>query len=151
MKRSSDGDDDGKFRAIRWIQIEEDVVRMLEVVEAIGPRIVVDATEASQKQQGSAVAGGGIVNYLTAMFGIHRNRLEPVRHPLAQIFLKKSLALDSIRIASQHQSPIAQKRQNEVSRAVVISQQVPLGVAGFGEIHFVQIAQTQPLPSNSMV
>jgi len=62
MKRSSDGDDDGKFRAIRWIQIEEEVVRMLKVVEAIGPRIVVDATEAGQKQQGSAVAGGGIVN-----------------------------------------------------------------------------------------
>src|SRR5258708_6074711 len=78
------------------------------------------------------------------MFGIHRNRLEPVRHSLAQIFLKKSLALDSIRIASQNQSPIAQKRQNEVSRAVVISQQVSLGVAGFGEIHFVQIAQTEP-------
>src|SRR5258708_30195503 len=57
MQRSSDGDDDGKFRAIRWIQIEEEVVRMLKVVEAIGPRIVADETEAGQKHKGSATAG----------------------------------------------------------------------------------------------
>src|SRR5882762_3572825 len=78
------------------------------------------------------------------MFGIYRNRLEPVWHSFAQIFLKKSLALDSVGIAPQNQSSIAQKWQNEISHAVIISKQAPLGVARFREIHLVQIAQAQP-------
>src|SRR5260370_24038360 len=119
MKRSRDGDDDRKFRAIRGIQIEEEVVRMVKVVEAIGPRIVIDATQACQEKQGSAVVGCRVLNHLTTMFGIQRNRLEPVRQSLAQIFLKKSLALDSVGVAAQNQSPVAQKGQNEVSHAVV--------------------------------
>ena len=51
MERPGDGDDDREFRAIRWIQIEEKVVRMVKIGEAIGPRIVVDATEAGQNSK----------------------------------------------------------------------------------------------------
>src|SRR5229473_7265461 len=125
VQRLSDGDDDRKFRAIRGIQIEEEVVRMIEVVEAIGPRVVIDAAETGQKEQGSAVIGRRVVNHLTAMFGIQRNRLEPIRYSLAQVFLKKSLALYSVGIASQNQSPVAQKRQDEIRHAVVVGQEIP--------------------------
>src|SRR6267143_5663335 len=118
MKRSSDSHDNGEFRAVRRIQVEEEVVRMVKVGIAVGPRVVIDAAEAGQEQQGSAVVGRRVVNYLTTMFGIHRNRLEPLRQTFAQIFLKKSLALDSVGIAAQYQSLIAQKGQNEIAHAV---------------------------------
>src|SRR5260221_5146230 len=117
---------------------------MIDVVIPIGPWVVIDATQARQEKQRRAIVGGRVLDYFTAMFGIHRNRLEPVRHSLAQIFLKESLALDSVWIAPQNQSSIVQKWQNENSHAVIISKQVPLGVAGFREIHLVQIAHPQP-------
>src|SRR5216684_4893150 len=107
MKSSSDSNDDRKFRAIRWIQIEEEVVRMVKVGEAIGPRVVVDATQTRQEKQGTTVVGRRVLNYLTAMFGIHRNGLEPLRQTFAHVLLKKSLSLNSIGIASQNQSPVA--------------------------------------------
>src|SRR6267378_4133753 len=97
MKGLSNGHDDREFRTIRGI----------EIVITIGPRVVVDATQACQEKQGSAVVGGRVVNYLTAMFGIHRNGLEPLRQTFAHVFLKKSLALDSVGVASQDQGAIA--------------------------------------------
>src|SRR6267378_1400906 len=140
MKRSSDSHDNGEFRAVRGIQVEEEVVRMVKVRIAVGPRVVIDAAEAGQEQQGGAVVGRRVVNYLTTMFGIHRNRFEPVGHALAQIFLKESLAFDSVRIAAQDQGPVAEKGQNELTYTVVVSQEIPLGVAGLGKIDFVQVA-----------
>src|SRR5580692_3613925 len=137
MQCSSDGDNDRELRPIRWIQIEEEIVRMLKVGKAIGPRIMVDATKASQKEKRSAIGGGRVMNYLTAMLGIHRNRLEPLRQTFAHVLLKKSLSPDSVGVTSQNQSPIAEKRQDEVGHAVVVSEHVPLGVAGFGKIDFV--------------
>src|SRR5713101_3794076 len=109
MKCSSDSHDNREFRAVRGIQIEEEVVGVVKVGIAVGPRIVIDAAEAGQEQQGSAVVGRRVVNYLTTMFGIHGNRFEPVWHALAQVFLKESLGFDSVRIAPQNQSPVAQK------------------------------------------
>src|SRR6267143_7273972 len=105
MKRSSDSHDNGEFRAVRGIQVEEEVVRMVKVRIAVGPRVVIDAAEAGQEQQGGAVVGRRVVNYLTTMFGIHRNCFEPVGHALAQVFLKESLALDPVMIPQKTKRP----------------------------------------------
>ena len=78
------------------------------------------------------------------MFGVYGNRLEPIRQTLAHVFLKKSLALDSVRIAAQHQCPFAEKGQDEIGHAVVVGQEFPFGVAGLWKINFVQIAEPQP-------
>src|SRR5260370_41414760 len=113
---------------------------MIEIVITIGPRVVVDATQACQEKQGSTVVGRRVLNDLTAMFGTHRNGLEPLRQTFAQVLLKKSLALDSVGITSQDQGAIVKERQDEVGHAVVVGQQIPFGVAGLWEINFVQVA-----------
>src|SRR6267378_733224 len=113
---------------------------MVRIGMAVGPRVVVDAAKAGPAQQGSTVVGRRVLNYLTTVFGIHRNRFEPVGHALAQVFLKESLAFDSVRIAAQNQSPVAEKGQNELTYTVVVSQEIPFGVAGLGKIDFVQVA-----------
>src|SRR5437667_6073922 len=107
MKRFGNGHNHGKFRAVRWIQIKKEVVRMIEIVITIGPWVVVDAAQARQEKQGSAVAGRRELNDFTAMFRIYRNCLEPVRQAFAYVLLKKSLSLDSVGVASQNQSPVA--------------------------------------------
>ena len=71
---------------------------------------MVDAAQAGQEEQGGAIVGSGVVNFLAAFFGIDRNGLEPFRQAFAHVFLKKSLALNSVGIATQHQSAIAQER-----------------------------------------
>src|SRR5882762_5700477 len=114
MQSSSDRDDYGEIGALGRVEVEEEVVRMLKIGIAAGPRIVVDATEAGQKQKGSAVAGGRVVYFFSAFFGIEGDGFKPVRYAFAQIFLKESLALDSVRIAAQNQGPIAEKGQDEV-------------------------------------
>src|SRR5207302_9343747 len=124
----------GKFRAIRWIKFKKEVVRMIEIVITIGPWVVVDAAQARQEKQGSAVAGRRELNDFGAMFGIHGNRLEPLRQAFAHVLLKKSLALDSVGVASQNQSSIAQKGQDEIRHAVVVGQQIPFRVAGLRKI-----------------
>src|SRR6266850_961689 len=144
MERSSDCDYNGEIGALGRIEVEEEIVRMLKIGKAAGPRIVVDATEAGQKQQGSAILGGRVVNFFSALFGIEGHGCEPFRDALAQVFLKKSLALDSVRIAPQNQRPIAEKRQDEVGHAVVVGQQIPFRVARLRKVDFVQIAQSQP-------
>src|SRR5260370_24159848 len=129
MKRFGDSDDDGEFRAIGRVEVEEEVIGMIEIGEVVGPRVVVDAAEAGQKEKGSAVVGGSIVNWFPFFFGIDRHGCEPLRHAFSQIFLKKSLALDSVGITTQDQSPVAQKRQNEVSPPVVIGQKISFHAA----------------------
>ena len=117
---------------------------MIEIVITIGPWVVVDAAQARQEKQGSAVIGRRELNDFTAMFGIYWNRLEPIRQAFAHVLLKKSLSLDSVGVASQNQSPVAEKRQDEIRRAVVVGQQIPFGIAGLRKIHFVQVAEAQP-------
>src|SRR5215472_8028422 len=45
MERSRNRNNHGEIRSIGRVQIEEKIVRMLEVIEPAGPRIVVDAAE----------------------------------------------------------------------------------------------------------
>ena len=122
MESASDGHYNRKFRAVRGIQIEEEVVRMVKIGIAVGPGIVVDATEAGQKEKGGAIVRRGVVNLHAAMLGVHGNRLKPLRQTFPHVFLKKSLSLDSVRVAAQNQSPVAQKGQDEISHAVVVGQ-----------------------------
>src|SRR6266404_3572458 len=98
---------------------------MIEIVITIGPRIVVDAAEAGQKEKGSAVVGGRVLDGLPFFFRINRHGCEPLWHAFPQIFLKESLALDPVGIASQNQSPVAQKGQDEIRDVVVVGQKIP--------------------------
>src|SRR6266487_1227945 len=140
MQSSGNRDDHGEIRAFGRVEVEEKVVGMLKIGIAAGPGIVVDAAEAGQEQKGSAVIGSRVVNFFSPFFGIKRHGCEPLRYAFAQIFLKESLSLDSVRIAAQDQGSIAEKRQNEVGDTIVVGEKVPFGVAGFGKIDLVQIA-----------
>src|SRR5260370_39503025 len=140
MQSSGNRDDHGEIGALGRVKVEEEVVGMLKIGIAAGPGIVVDATEAGQKQKGSAVIGGCVVNFFSSFFGIKRHGCEPLRYAFAQIFLKESLCLDSVRIAAQDQGSIADKRQNEVRATIVGGGEVPLGVAGFGRVDVLQVA-----------
>src|SRR5207302_8152791 len=122
MKRSSDRDYDGESGALGRIEVEEEVVRMLKIGKATGPGIVVEATEAGQKEKGRAIVGGRIVYFFSALFGIEGHGCEPFRDALAQVFLKEGLALYAVRIAAQDEGPIAKKGQDEVGHAVVVGQ-----------------------------
>src|SRR5258708_30130741 len=113
---------------------------MIEIVITIGPRVVVDAAQACQEKQRDTVVGRRVLNYLTAMFGIHRNRLEPLRQTFAHVLLKKSLALDSVGITSQDEGPITTKRQDQVGHAVVVSEKIPFRGADLGKKDFVKVA-----------
>src|SRR5712691_7890082 len=113
MQSSGNRDDHGEIGALGRVEVEETVVGMLKIGIAAGPGIVVDATEAGQKQKGSAVIGGCVVNFFSSFFGIKRHGCEPLRYAFAQIFLKESLYFDSDRIAAQEKRPIAEKRKNE--------------------------------------
>src|ERR1700674_2064170 len=140
MQSSSDRDDYGEIGALGRIEVEKDIVRMLKIGIAAGPRVVVDAAEGGQKQKGSAVVGCRVVYFFSAFFGIEGHGCEPLRYPLAQGLLKESLALDSVWIAAQNQRPIAEKGQDEVGHAVVVSEEIPFRVAGLGKIHCVKVA-----------
>src|SRR5260370_12128252 len=123
--------------------MEEEVVEMIEIVTTIGARIVIDAAECAQKEKRRAVVGGGLLDGLPFFVRINRHGGEPLRHPFPQIFLKEGLALDPVGIASQNQSPVAKKGQNEIRHAVVVAQKIPLGMTGLGKIDFVQSAEAQ--------
>src|SRR6266550_2115899 len=114
MENSGDRDYNGEIGALRRIEIEEEIVRMLKIGIAAGPRVVVDATEAGQKQQGGPIVGGRVVYFFSAFFGIDEHGCKPLWYPLAQVLLKESLALDSVWAAAQNQRPIAEKRQDEL-------------------------------------
>src|SRR5260370_14518932 len=133
MKCSSDGHNHREFRTIRGIQIKKEIVGMIEIVITIGTRIVINAAEAGQKEKGSAVVGGSVVNWFTFFFRINRHGGEPLRQTFAHVLLKKSLALDSVRIAAQDQSPIAQKGQDEIRHAIVVGEQISFRYARLGK------------------
>src|SRR5260370_32301181 len=97
---------------------------MIEIGNAVGPRVVIDAAEAGQEEKGRAVAGGRIVNWFPFFFGIDRHGCEPLRPAFAQIFFKKNLAPYSLGVTTQDQSPVAPKKQNEVSHAVGVGTEV---------------------------
>src|SRR6267143_3349347 len=102
VKCSSDGHDHREFSTIRGIQIKKEIVGMIDIVITIGPRVVIDATQTRQEKQGTTVIGRRVLNYLTAMFRIHGNRLKPLRQTFTHVLLKKSLSLDSVGIAAQY-------------------------------------------------
>src|SRR5580692_4726964 len=139
VKRLRDRNHNGKFRAIRWIQIKEEIVGVFEIGRARGPGIVIDATEAGQKEKGSAVVGSGIMDFLPFALGIHGDGFKPFRQAFAYVFLKESLAFDSVGIAAQNQRAVAEKRKDEVGDLVVVGQKVAFRVAGFWKIDFVQV------------
>src|SRR5258707_8663029 len=97
---------------------------MIEVIVPAGPWIVIDASEAGEVEQGSAVLGGRIKKLLAAAFRIDRNGLEPFRQsqPFAHILLKKCLAGDAVGIAAQNQRPAPQKWQDQGRDAIVVRQ-----------------------------
>src|SRR5260370_42032827 len=96
MQRPCNRDCNREFRALGRIEVEEKIVRMVQIFIAAGPRIVIDAAEAGQKQKRSAVISGGVVNLLPAFFGIDGHSLEPVRQAFTPVFLEESLPLDSV-------------------------------------------------------
>src|SRR5947208_6422446 len=75
---------------------------MIEVIEAAGPRIVVDAAESGQKQKRGAIVRRRVVNLFAALLGFDRHSFKPFRHAFAQIFLKKR-DRKSTRLNSSHQ------------------------------------------------
>ena len=83
MQRFGDGDDDVELGAIGGIEVEEKIVRMVEIGNRAGPGIVVDAAEAGEKQERSEVIGGGVVNFFAAFFRVDGNGLEPIGETFA--------------------------------------------------------------------
>src|SRR5207245_11058967 len=67
---------------------------------------------------------------------------------LMKIFWEESPAVDAVRIAGEEQRRLAQKRQDQVGNEVVVGEQIPVRVAGLREIHFVQVAEPEPLAIN---
>src|SRR5262249_7122497 len=127
MQCSRNGNDHGKICAVGRIEVKEEIIRVLKVVEAACPRVMVDATKARQEEQGSAVARRCIVNLLAAFLGIERNGLEPLRQAFAQVLLKERLPIDSIGVTPQNQCAVLEKRQDVVRHAVVVGEKVALG------------------------
>src|SRR5215470_14697145 len=130
MQRSRDGNDYREVRAVGRVEIEKEIVRVLKVVKAAGPRIMVNATKARQKEQGSAVARRRVMNLFAAFLGFERYSLEPFGQAFAQILLKKSLSVDSVGIAPQNQCAVLEKRQNVIRHSIVVGQKVALRVPG---------------------
>src|SRR5262249_11627065 len=145
MQRSRDGNDYREVRAVRRVEIEKEIVWVVEVVKATGPRIMIDATKSRQKQQGSAVARCRIMNLFPTFLQLDRNGLEPFGQTLWQILLKKRLSVDSVGIPPQNQCAVLEKRQNVIPHSIVVGQKVALRVTGLRKIHFVQVAEPQPL------
>lgn len=138
-----DGDDDGKIGAIGGIEVEEKIVRMLGIADAVGPWVVVNAAEAGEKKERGAIASGGVVNLLATLFGVYRNGLEPIGQAFAQILLKKRLALDAAGITAQNEGAILEKRKDAAGDGIVVGEEIALGVAGLGEIDFIEIGEME--------
>src|SRR6266478_9691847 len=139
VKSSSDRDSNGEIGALGRIKIEKEIIGMVEIGVAAGPGIVVDATEAGEEEEGSAIVRCGVVDFFAQSFRIDRNCFEPLRNTLAQIFLKEGLALDSVGIAAKDQRSIAEKRQNGAGHSIVIGEEISFGVSGLRKIDFVQV------------
>src|SRR5437879_9824664 len=141
MENSSDRDYNGEIGALRRIEVEEEIVRMLKIGIAAGPRVVVDATEAGQKQQGGPIVGGGVVYFFSAFFGIEGHGCKPFWYPLAQVLLKESMALDSVWVGARNHRPSVENRHDDVGHAVVVGQEISFRVAGRGKIEFGKVAK----------
>src|SRR5258707_4307882 len=75
--------DHRNLSAVGGVEVEKEIVRMFEVREAAGPGIVIYATESGEKQKGSAVVRGCVVNFLPSLFGIERRSFKRLRDSLA--------------------------------------------------------------------
>src|SRR5689334_19767840 len=119
---------------------------MLLVVAAAGPRIMVDAAEAREVKQRRQIVRNDVLNVLAFSFRWNGHRLDPLGHAFRHIFLKEGLPLDSVRVTPQDQWPVLEKRQKTLRHAIVISDQIALGVPRFRKEHFVQMRQPEALP-----
>src|SRR6266704_1725805 len=83
MKSSSDRDSNGEIGALGRIKIEKEIIGVVDIGVAAGPGIMVDATEAGQEEEGSAIVRSGVVDFFAQSFRVDRNCFEPLRNTLA--------------------------------------------------------------------
>ena len=140
-----DSDDDGEIGAIGGVEVEEEVVGMIDVGDAAAPGIVVDAAEAGEIEESGAIIGEGVVNFFAAMLGIDGNGVKPVGEAVdvTEIFLEEGLTFDAVRITAENQRAVFEERKNVVGEAVVVGEEVALGIAGLGEIDLVEIGEAE--------
>src|ERR1051325_2216670 len=116
---------------------------MVEIVVAAGPGIVINAAEAGEKEQRSAIVGGGVLNFLASAFRVDGHRFEPIRNPFMHILLEKCLASDAIGITAQHERPAAKERQNKIGHSIIVGEEIPFGETGVRKINLVEVAEAK--------
>ena len=121
------------------------------------PGVLVDAGEIGEIEQAGAVVGndeaGGLLSLLAfpgrlpslALADLHLDRLdaEPGRDVGADVLLRKRLAFDAVRIASQRERPVLEIRKEQRSDGVVIPDDIALGVAFAGIEDFVEVGKLE--------
>ena len=101
----------------------------------------VDAAEVRGEEQRRGVVADQVADRLAAAPGGDGLRLDPVRGVLGQVLLVEGLAADPVGIAQQVRGPLPEVGQQVLRDAVVVADQVALGVAEVGPEDLVQVRE----------
>ena len=110
---------------------------MVERGPAAHPGVVIDASQIHQVQQAGAVFRKDVMDRID-QFGA-----QPRRETFRRVLLKEKRLLDSVRISLQGKRPVLQVRQNEIGHAIVIVEDIALGVSFAGIEDLLQVGEFQ--------
>ena len=64
---------------------------------------------------------------------------------LTEVLLEKGLTFDAVGITAEDERAIFEERKDVIGHAVIVGKKIAFGVAGFGEIDFVEIGDAETL------
>src|SRR5439155_2569275 len=140
---AGDRQDRVEIRSLARVQIEEKVIRVVDVVDAAGKRVMVDTAQIREIKQGWAIVSEKIADFLPLAFGSQTHGLHPFWHYFPGVLLEKGLAGDAVRVSTQYQRTVLQERQDVFRHSVVVGKQVALGVARLREVKLVEITEAK--------
>ena len=124
------------------IQIHAQLVRVVEVRPAHGPRVPVDHAEVHRPRQVRGIVGDQLARVAAARER-DRRRLQPRGRAVGHALLEERLAVHAIHPALHHRGALAQVTHDRLLALQVVVDEVHLRQPSFGEEDLVGIADAQ--------
>ena len=128
------------------IEIEDDVVRRIQVGDRRAPDVDLDAAQVRLVEQGVPVLADEIADLLVLALGRDLHGFHPGRRRLAQVLLEEALARDAVGMPVQRLGPVLEVGEDPLRHPPVIFDQVSLGVPLPGPEDLVEMGQLRAGP-----
>ena len=128
----------GEVCAGLWVQVDAQLVRMVDVRPAHGPRVEIQAAEVDRPDEVGHVDRTQLPRAPAAGEG-HRHRLHPVGERLGDALLVEKLAARAVGVPLEHGWSLANAAERPWTDGQVVLNQVQLGLAPCGEKHLLRI------------